>query len=519
MMHLCRELFPTILEQKGKLFETMKNSFAYSKTLYEDIMNNEKKNEFEGYILKQIDQKQEFLTITNKTPEELIKEVGYKLYECKDERQTHLFRKYYTNDERLCTFKGKRLESSFVFFAVKENAEKLKREDFKKPMREDEYGTSVISIQFTRNNHTLSIITRYNHTVKNPNATFGNNLENIIPGLTYSFEKVYGLKINQQNKSDLEIPGYINVKGKLYKYNYEINNIYYCPNNVIIKDGKIYQLKPEEFIVMDYFILNKKEKRIELFDKSIKDGFINEYKDIVSIKEKKDGNKKTIIIKTKEGHESSITLNRQNQIIEYKNNYVETLENNFLTHNRTINQLELNSVKTIKDNCFSKNEELEYLNIQNAITIGKRFFGQNNKLKKLYIPNARYINEGSFEKNTTISVLDIKNIIEIGDNCFANNESLRYFYAPKLRKMGNYCFRWNENQECINISSIEEIGYSCFSKNKKLKYLYIPKIKKIESDCFRYSPFEVIYAPVLIECKSSTVNKIYSKQKNKTLTI
>ena len=85
----------------------------------------------------------------------------------------------------LCSFAIKRLQTHHVFFAVKDNALNLKRSDFINPLREDEYSTSVISIQFTKGfNNRISIKSRYNHSVDNPDATFYNNLENIVPGLT-----------------------------------------------------------------------------------------------------------------------------------------------------------------------------------------------------------------------------------------------------------------------------------------------------------------------------------------------
>ena len=62
-------------------------------------------------------------------------------------------------------------------------------------MRQDEYGTSVISIQFDRDDtHTLSIKNRYNHKVEKPDATFSNNLNNIVAGLTKSFADYKGMR-------------------------------------------------------------------------------------------------------------------------------------------------------------------------------------------------------------------------------------------------------------------------------------------------------------------------------------
>ena len=79
-----------------------------------------------------------------------------------------------------------------VFWAVKKNVKDIRRKDFDSPERDDEYGTSVMSIQFNREGTTrVSIKNRYNHTVENPDATLGNDLEKIAPGLTYSFELCY----------------------------------------------------------------------------------------------------------------------------------------------------------------------------------------------------------------------------------------------------------------------------------------------------------------------------------------
>ena len=150
--------------------------------------------------------------------------------------------------------------------AVKKNVDEIKREDFKNPKRQDDYGTSVISIQFSRGaSNTLSIKNRYNHTVENPDATFSNNLDNIILGLTDSFEQEYGYNLSH-NRSGFEIPGYVNVKGKYYKYNYELDNIYYCPNNLIIDNFEVirdYQ-QMERYIVFDYAIIDLQEKKVLL---------------------------------------------------------------------------------------------------------------------------------------------------------------------------------------------------------------------------------------------------------------
>ena len=188
------------------------------------IKNNNLESKFVNFINSFFYTKEKAKTSTLKTPEELLKEAGYTLYKCETEDEIQSFRKYYHDTEELCTFREKRLEDSYVFFAVKDNADEIKRENFSNPIRDDEYGTSVISIQFTKDEyHILSIKNRYNHRVRNPDATFSNNLDNIIGGLTKSFDVHYGLK-QRIIKRDFDIPGYVIGKdNKYYKYNYLIN--------------------------------------------------------------------------------------------------------------------------------------------------------------------------------------------------------------------------------------------------------------------------------------------------------
>ena len=51
MSHLCRELFPTILEKPGLLYNLLTSSFCESKELYYDIVKEHKEIAFKNYIL------------------------------------------------------------------------------------------------------------------------------------------------------------------------------------------------------------------------------------------------------------------------------------------------------------------------------------------------------------------------------------------------------------------------------------------------------------------------------------
>jgi len=296
-MHLCRELFPIILEQEGVLFEILSDSFSNnSRVLGDDIKNNNLEAEFKNYIFTKFDEirEKENGEITSKNPYELLDEAGYELYECTNEDEIQSFKKYYAENEALCTFNGGRLNSCVCFFAVKKDIEDIKREDFKNPQREDKYVTSVMGIQFSKIGRcTVSIKNRYNHTVINPDATYGNNLDRIIPGLSKSFEKLLkerGMIFETTNIENFSIPGYtVANDGRYYKYNMEVNGIYYCPGNIVIENGEAKKIgSPEKQILIDYFVLDLEKKEIRIYDDKIEsDSFIDAFKNIKKNRYKK----------------------------------------------------------------------------------------------------------------------------------------------------------------------------------------------------------------------------------------
>ncbi len=127
-MHLCRELFPTLLEQEGLLTEILTSSFAInSRTLYEDIVETDAKSNFKAYIYSKVDvEKDKPEIISKKTPYELLEEAGYDLYECNSEEEIQSFKKWYEPGEELCTFSGGRLDKCVVFWAVRKDADNKK---------------------------------------------------------------------------------------------------------------------------------------------------------------------------------------------------------------------------------------------------------------------------------------------------------------------------------------------------------------------------------------------------------
>lgn len=455
MMHLCRKLFPTFLEYPGFLSSLMQELFEPSRFLYEDIMNNNLENEFRDYIYSHLTNEEKEKVSTNKTPKQLLRECGYELYECNTEKEIQKFKKYYKYKEKICTFKEKRLKNYYVFFAVKKDVHKIKRNKFVKPTREDEYGTSVISIQFSKGNvNTLSIKNRYNHTVYNPDCTFSNNLDNIIPGLTESFKREYNLNFVPR-KCDLNIPGYVKAEdGKLYKYNYKVNNIYYCPDNIIIDKFKVirdYQEK-EKYLILDYFILDLVNKEIKLYDKEVKDSFVDGIKDIEKItiiKSKPDENK-TIGIICK-NNKIIIELDKTNKIIGYENQNLEEIGDYFLDNNQVLKNLNLPKVKKIGNWFLMRNKQLTNIIFPSIEEIGNCCLTYNEILKSFIAPNLKKVGDNFLTSNNALLELILEKLTEIGGNALTYNKTIKKIDLSSLIKIG-FSFFNNENNNLIEVN-------------------------------------------------------------------
>jgi len=508
MMHFCKKHFPTLLEEERLLPELLLKNFAPSKLLYNDIIDTGNEENFRKYILflaQPVDKKE---VVTDKTPRELLDEAGYILYECQTEDDIQKFRKYYADNEILCTFSQKRSKTCYVFFAVKKDVEQIKREDI--PKRDDAYGRSVISIQFSRGElNTLSIKNRYNHTVTNPDATFSNNLENIIPGLTYSFKKNYGLNINQNSISKFEIPGYVRANdGKFYKYNYEINNIYYCSNNVIIDNFEVKKYEPHErYIVLDYFVIDLSAKTIELYDKTLSDCFPDSIKDIQKIsvvKSKETGNKR---IKIECGADKIIiVIDSANRIIEYINNQVIEIGDNFLKYSQSLQNLELSNVRRLGNDFMGENRSLIAFSAVNLEQVGNNCLKNAWNLEILQTPALRIVGDEFLASNQKITILDLFNLIKVGNGFFRQNENLEIFNAFNLKVVGDGFLECNRKLKKVYFEHLIEMGNDCLKNNEILLVFNAPNLKSLGDGCLRNNK-SLTWLELLMKLKRKVIDE------------
>ncbi len=487
MSKFCKDNFSTFLEKPGVLPQLLLDTFAPNKSLYKDLVRENKTEEFIKYIYSFLCQPSQLID-TDKTPYELMREKKYTLFHCHSDSDIQAFKKYYTIDERLCTFNTNRYDSCHVFFAVRDDALDLNRDDFEYPSRQDEYGTSVISIQFSRGDiNILSIKNRYNHKVTNPDATFSNNLEKINPGLTKSFEKRYGYNISS-NFRGFELYSYMKGKdSKFYKYNYEINNIYYTTTNEIL-DDKVTSFDREKYILCDYFLIDLVNNKITTVDNRIRDSFVDYYNNISKIEVTKLDDNRIITI-YQDDEVSYITINKENEIIGYKNDYLKKVDNNFLYYNNSLLTLSASNLREIGDCFLCNNNSLTELDISNVEEVGDDFLYSNNSISSINFKKLKIIGNSFLFCNNLIDNVELDDAVVIGNSFFASNRIIKNISLDNVIKIGNEFLFYNKSMLEINIPNLISIGNDFLFSNNVLEKLYLHNAVVIGENalCHNYS--------------------------------
>ena len=454
---------------------------------------------------------------TDKTPLELLSEAGYDAFVVTNEKEKNSIKKYYRFGEEICTFRDPhRHENFYMIHAVKRGADKIKPSDH--PEREDEYGTSVISIQIAKGGGFISIKNRYNHTVNNPDATFNNNPDNIIPGLSTSLKKYFDVDFSV---SESMMPdNFRMVHDQFVYFNHEVNNTYFGPD-YYFSGSTITKLNTDYEVMLDYYILNVKTGEVrdiaglkDQTHKILQDMFQNKK---ITIRTNPN-NKHERMIYADDAHVLSVEkgaiteLNLPNikrigdsflmQNQNLRKLYapkLETVGNEFLSSNKQLTELDLPSLKVVGHNFVSHNAFIAKFNAPLLEKTGSCFLMENQGLTKLelpslkeladyclkdnialskfYVPKLEIIGPISLMSNVMLTELDLPNVHEIGGGVLKDNKTLARLNAPKLEKVGDHVFLENLGLTELNLPILQEVGDNFLSENKKLKIFYAPKLE------------------------------------------
>ncbi len=401
----------------------------------------------------------------------LLKIAGYNAYIANTYEKQNAIKQYFIYDEELCTFSDKtRYQKYHIINCIKENAEKLKRKDFKIPKREDEYGASVLSIQIRKCGGFIKILNRYNHGVNYPDNTFNSNPDNIIKGLSHSLSKHFNVDFSQSTDN---LPDKYTLFGNMIiKYNYEINDIYFG-GNFFISDDEITSLNNDE-IMLDQFILNWKTKKI-YNPSNDNDGFHQALEEEIKGKKlrvvpKENGIKYLYannekIIETKNGEIMSIHFKDVTKINEFflsaninaKSvilDNVKTIQDEFMYTNLYLQEFKAGKVEVIGDNFLSDNYKISRLIAPMLNEAGANFLFSNITLKHLSLPSLEYAEGYFLYHNELLNYLEAPNLKSTGIGFCSNNKELTELHLPKLHHISEYFLTQNKKMEKISLDML-----------------------------------------------------------------
>jgi hypothetical protein len=331
---------------------------------------------------------------------------------------------------------------------------------------------------------------RYNHTVNNPDATFNNNPDNIIPGLSTSLKKHFDVDFNA---SQSKMPNNFRLLHDQFVYfNNEFNNTYFGPD-YYFSGNKITKLNTDYEVMMDYYILNIKTGTVQdiagLNDSTYKtfqdiyglnDSTYKIFQDIFRNKKitvrTSPNNKHERMIYADDTHVLSV---EKGEITELNLPTIKNIGDHFLAFNKRLKKFYAPKLESVGDNFLVCNEQLTELDLPSLKTVGHHFVSNNTIITKFNAPLLEKTDHCFLKDNQGLTILELPSLRILSTYGLYYSVSLSKLYAPKLEKIGYKVMLKNQNLTELILPSLQEVGDNFLSENKKLKTFRAPKLKII----------------------------------------
>lgn len=441
-------------------------------------------------------------------PFELLDSVGYDAVYADSLVKQNAIAPYFFSGEQLCSFDDiKRFENFYIMNVVHRDAAKLRRSDFTRPMREDKYGTSVMSIQIAKDGSRISIKNRYNASVENPDNTYGSNPDNIVPGL--------GAALRAYFKVDFSVPdselakGYALMGKYIVKYSFVADNVYYG-SDFYGMDRRVYPLDRRSQIMMDatpFDLATRRPIRPHGHAPAV-DSFADVFGE--QIKDKKLHTTKTPSGATRIGTDDGTWVDIvDGQIVGCALPYLRDVPDNFMAYNTAATYLDLSGAMHIGNNFLQQNTALKNIRIANVRTIGDNFLSANKELESLFAPHVLEIGNDFLVRNVALKSIDLSAVRKIGASFLRDNGALVSLSLPSATEIGDYFMRscmtlsaldlpnvrktglamlyFNTGLEVLKMPNVIEIAGGSFARNLSLRYFMVPHARTIGANTLAYN--------------------------------
>ena len=461
----------------------------------------------------------------------LLEKAGYNAFYADTLEKQNSITSYYEANELLCTFKDPdRYKRYHIIHAIKKNVHEIKRADFKGvEEREEEYGTSVISIQILKSGGFISIKNRYNHTVNACDNTFYSNPDRIIEGLSGALCSYF--KVDFSVKKQVFLPDeYILVSNQILKYDIEFNNIYFG-DGFYVKDGVVHLIDKNSQLQIDALILDLKTKEIL------------------------DPGGKNLPLKRmlmQEIENETLQVQHQNGVVSLlgKEGFILT------TRDRRLTSMTLRKVERLPVDAFRYHNALEELNALSVTSCLSHALSSCSKLNKVYFPilsnefpsslfddtnctvvaplleekgihflgslaidlkKQQFLTRGDFSEGL-LSLVEV--VISVGNTTYQIQGDEFKIYSEKFK--GQQCCKFKDGKlveltlfasgdlkkesvirdlpdlEVLNMPYVQSLGAHNITNCPKLKKVYLPALQSVDDNCvFNCDSLQEVYAPSL----------------------
>ena len=345
----------------------------------------------------------------------LLAQAGYDAFYADSLDKQNSIKKYFQPGELLCTFNDAARHKDFhIVHAVRKDVAQIRREDFKgKEQRQDEYGTSVISIQMLKTGGFISIKNRYNHAVVGCDNTFNSNPDNIIYGLSAALKARFNVEFSASKNA---LPdGFVLMNDRVFKYHTERRNIYYG-DQAWAQNGVIHDVnKAAGDALFEWFLFDNKTKMLRKIDNEVKDSFAEDFNRDYG------GNPGLYV---KDGH----LMLGDDVLIGAEHSRIKTLC--------------LPALTTMGDHCLYDIPTLTSFKADALMTMGSFCLESARALTSFESPALTMMGNDCLRNSNALTSFKANALTTMGNGCLCDVEALKSFEADALTTMGDYCLSY-----------------------------------------------------------------------------
>lgn len=346
-------------------------------------------------------------------PFALLDQAGYNAFHADTLEKQNSIQHYFAPGELLCTFNDRaRYKNHHIVHAIKKDVDQIERHKFKgNEQRDDEYGTSVISIQMLKTGKFISIKNRYNHTVLASDNTFNSNPDNIIEGLSTALKDYFNVDFSVSELPD----EFVLMNDAIFRYHTERDNFYYG-DQAWAQNGMIHTVDSGAGdALFDGFLFDNKSKTLREIDSDSRDSFPDDFNRCYG------GNKALRVIN------GNLTLNGE-ILIGAEASRIKTVSlpdlttagDRFLRNADALTQFQAPALTTVGDSFLGKAYALTQIQVPALTTAGDDFLYLADALTQCQAPALTTVGDDFLHYADALTQIQVPALTAAGDGFLRN---------------------------------------------------------------------------------------------------